>query len=502
MIADFVEKFKESAISLAPIMAIVALLHLTIAPLAQGQFPKFLIGGVLLIMGLGVFLVGADVGMVPFGQRLGSALARRRSLILILFASFTIGFAITIAEPDVQVLAVQVSTIMPSLDKGLLLTMIAVGVGLFLLIGTGRIVLQVPLRLLLVGFYILLFAACSFVEAGFVGVAFDAGGATTGPVTVPFIMALGMGVAAAGRGKESGAHDSSFGLVGLASIGPVAAVVFFGMAAKGGMTQPAAEEASGLALSAVDAFLSILPHVVEEIFMALLPLFVIFLVFQALLLKLSAQQVRRMVFGLGYCFIGLVLFMTGVSGGFSPVGKSLGIALGGLGGLVLLPVVGFILGAVVVCAEPAVWILNQQIEELSGGHIRRTIMLAALSISIAAAVVLGMLRVVTGMSIWFVLLPGYALALLLTRFCPPLFTAIAFDSGGVASGPMATTFVLSVTLGASAALGGNPATDAFGMIAMIAMAPLITIQLLGMIFKHVEKRRKESGKRAKEEDAG
>jgi hypothetical protein len=236
--------------------------------------------------------------------------------------------------------------------------------------------------------------------------------------------------------------------------------------------------------------------------MALLPLFVIFVVFQVLLLKLPVRQVRRMIFGLVYCLLGLILFMAGVFGGFSPVGKSLGIALGGFaGGLVLIPV-GFILGAVVVCAEPAVWILNQQIEELSGGHIKRTIMLAALSISIAAAVVLGMLRVVTGMSIWFVLLPGYALALVLTRFCPPLFTAIAFDSGGVASGPMATTFVLSVTLGASAALGGNPATDAFGMIAMIAMAPLITIQLLGMIFKHVEKRRKESGKRAKEEDAG
>jgi len=268
------------------------------------------------------------------------------------------------------------------------------------------------------------------------------------------------------------------------------------------MAQVAAGELPDAASSVAEAFLSVLPHVVREIFLALLPLLLIFLVFQILLLKLPVRRARRMLFGLAYCFIGLTLFMTGVAGGFSPAGRSLGAALGGFAdGAALIPV-GFLLGAVVVCAEPAVWILNQQIEELSGGYIKRKIMLVALSVSIAAAVVLGMLRVVTGMSIWFVLLPGYALALFLTRFCPPLFTAIAFDSGGVASGPMATTFVLSVTLGASAALGGNPATDAFGMIAMIAMAPLITVQFLGMVFKYLEKRRKGSEKQRKQENAG
>ena len=500
MIANFVEKFKESVISVLPVMAIVVLLHFTIARLGEGQLLQFIIGGLLLILGLSIFLVGADIGMIPFGQKVGSALTRKRSLALMLIASFAIGFAITIAEPDVQVLANQVSSIMPSLDKNLLLWMIAIGVGLFLLIGTGRIVLQVPLRILLIGFYIALFAAASFVDPGFVGVAFDAGGATTGPITVPFIMAMGMGVAAAGRNKE-GSDDSSFGLVGLSSIGPIAAVVVLGMTAKGGMETAAVEEAAAAAVSVADAFLGILPHIMEEIAMALLPLFIIFLIFQILLLKLPSQQVRRMVFGLVYAYIGLVIFMTGVSGGFSPVGKSLGIALGQFAnGSALIPV-GLILGAVVVCAEPAVWILTQQIEEVSGGYIKRKIMLAALSISIALAVVLGMLRVVTGMSIWYVLLPGYALALILTRYCPPLFTAIAFDSGGVASGPMATTFVLSVTLGASAAIGGNPATDAFGMIAMIAMAPLITIQILGIIFKQLEKRQKKVDDSRKESAA-
>lgn len=473
-------------------MAIVVMLHLTIAPLGEGQLAQFLIGGGLLIIGLSTFLVGAEVGMVSFGQKVGSALTRKRSLPLMLIASFAIGFAITIAEPDVQVLASQVVEIMPGMEKNMLLLMIAVGVGFFLLIGTGRIIVQVPLRYLLIGFYIALFAMSGFANPEFVGVAFDAGGATTGPITVPFIMAMGVGVAAAGRREvDSGSGDDSFGLVGLSSIGPIAAVVVFSMMSQGNLSSEAAPQSvvSGPA-SVAGVFLSILPHVMEDIALALFPLLIIFIVFQVLLLKLPAQQVRRMIFGLVYSYIGLVIFMTGVSGGFSPVGKSLGMALGSYSEMSLLPV-GFLLGAVVVCAEPAVWILTRQIEEISGGYIQRKIMFAALSISIAVAVMLGMLRVITGMSIWYVLIPGYALALILTRYCPPLFTAIAFDSGGVASGPMATTFVLSLTLGASAACGGNPAMDAFGMIAMIAMAPLITIQFLGMIFKKLEHRQKQ-----------
>jgi len=497
LLTDFTEKFKESIISVVPIMVIVVILSQTIAPLAEGKLPQFLVGGALLILGLSIFLVGADIGMIPFGQRVGSALTRKRSLPLMLVASFAIGFAITIAEPDVQVLAAQVAEIMPGMDKSILLTMIAVGVGIFLLVATGRIIVQIPLRYLLIGFYIALFSMCVLVDTGFVGVAFDAGGATTGPITVPFIMALGIGVASAGRRKGVNEGDDSFGLVGLASIGPIAAVVVFGILSPSDMNTTASAGVDSPSVGSVaDAFLSILPHIMEEIALALLPLFIIFIIFQVLLLRLPSEQVKRMIFGLVYAYIGLVIFMTGVSGGFSPVGKGLGMALGAYSEPVLI-LVGFILGAVVVCAEPAVWILTQQIEELSGGYIQRKIMFAALSISIAVAVMLGMLRVVTGMSIWYVLIPGYALALVLTRFCPPLFTAIAFDSGGVASGPMATTFVLSLTLGASSACGGNPVTDAFGMIAMIAMAPLITIQLLGMIFNNLEKRQKQREMRPK-----
>ncbi len=467
-------------------MAIVVLLHYTIAPLGTDEFFRFLVGGALLILGLSVFLLGAELGMVPFGQRAGSALTRQRSLPLILAATFAIGFVITIAEPDVQVLARQVHDVNPAIERVPLLVMIATGVGLFVLVGTARVVLRLPLRWLFIIFYIAVFCACAFVPPEFVGVAFDSGGATTGPITVPFIMALGIGIAAAAKKHEG--DDSSFGLVGLASIGPIAAVAFMGMLSAGPVRDgDAASETAARPL--LDAFLHLVPEVVHDIAMALLPLVAIFALFQFVLLRLPFRQVRRLIFGLFYTFVGLVIFMVGVYGGFSPAGQSLGAALGKTGSAPLLLVVGFFLGAVVVCAEPAVWVLTEQVEEVSGGYIRRPVMLTALSVSIACAVMLGMLRVATGMSIWWALVPGYALALALTKSCPPLFTAIAFDSGGVASGPMATTFVLSLTLGASRALGGNPTTDAFGMIAMIAMAPLITIQILGLLFKYKEKQR-------------
>lgn len=486
MKSHFTEKIKESAVSVVPVMLIVVLLHFTLTPLPGNQIFQFLVGGALLILGLSIFLIGADIGMVPFGQKVGSALTHKRSLPLILAASFVIGFAITVAEPDVQVLAAQVNGVMPSINKQTLLMMIATGVGLFLVLGMLRVVLQISLRLLLIIFYILVFIACAFVDPAFVGVAFDSGGATTGPITVPFIMAMGIGVASAVKRKKD--DDNSFGFVGLASIGPIAAVAFMGMVSKSDITAAPADDVAEASKSVISIFTDLIPHTSQEIAMALLPLVLIFLVFQFTMLKLPSAQVKRMLLGFLYAFIGLIIFMIGVNGGFTPIGKSLGMSLGDIAdGMALIPV-GLVLGAVVVCAEPAVWVLTAQVEEVSGGYIRRPIMLAALSLSIAVAVALGMVRVITGMSIWYMLVPGYALALGLTRVCPPLFTAIAFDSGGVASGPMSTTFVLALTLGAATALGGNPVTDAFGMVAMIAMAPLITIQLLGLIFKFMEKR--------------
>ena len=495
------QKFKETLSSVLPVMAIVLLLGLTVAPLGSTLLLRFGVGGVLLIVGLTVFLLGVDIGILPIGEQSGAALTAKRNLPLLLGAAFAIGFMVTIAEPDVQVLANQIKGVIPQVDKWALVCMIAVGVGLFVVIGLLRTVMQLSLKWVLLICYALLFALAYFTPAGFQGIAFDAGGATTGPMTVPFIMALGVGVAAV---RTSGRHDSphddnSFGLTGIASVGPVAAVLLYGIivslgSGSGGalgdsldaVTGTVAEQAAGGGLA---VFVRLLPHVLKEVSIALLPLVLMFIVFQIFLLKMPPVRVRRMIKGLVYSFAGLVVFLLGVNGGFMPAGERLGQLLGtaavsrGIWWKILLVATSMIFGAVVVCAEPAVWVLTEQVESVSGGNIKRRLMLIALSSGVALSVGLSMMRVIYGFSLWYVLLPGYGLALLLTFFCPSLFTAIAFDSGGVASGPMTSTFILSFTLGASAVSGGNPVTDAFGVIALMAMTPLIAIQILGIIFR-------------------
>lgn len=486
------EKFAESLYSVLPIMLIVLALHWTIVPIGETLW-QFLAGGALLIIGLSIFLLGTEIGMVPIGQKAGAALTSRRNFPLMLVAGFVIGFLVTVAEPDVQVLATQVASVDASISPLALVFMIAVGVGLFVSIAMGRIILQVPLKLVLAMFYALVFVCAFFTSPSFLGIAFDAGGATTGPMTVPFIMALGVGVAAVRSGRSAG--EESFGFIGLASVGPIVAVLMLGMLFQGGTGTElphVVEEAVRLPLPL--HFLHLVPEVAEEVVRALAPLALLFAVFQFTLLKMPPIQLVKMIVGLAYTFIGLVCFFVGVKGGFMPAGAELGGMIARLEYNMALVPIGFVIGAMVVCAEPAVWVLNGQVEQVSGGHIRKKVMLASLSLGVACSVAIAMLRVLTGWSIWWFLIPGYALALGLMRFCPQMFTAIAFDSGGVASGPMASTFILAFTLGASKALGGNPITDAFGVIAMIAMTPLLTIQILGILYTSRE--RKAESRRA------
>lgn len=511
---NFFQKFKETVYSVAPIMALVLILSLTIAPLPLNTLLLFLAGSILVIIGLTVFLFGVDLGILPIGERSGAALTSKRSLPLLLVASFLIGFMITIAEPDVQVLADQVRSVAPNVSKWALIVMIAAGVALFVAIGILRTVLSIPLRLVLIISYAIVFALAFLTPPTFQGVAFDSGGATTGPMTVPFIMALGVGVAAVrSKASKSGveSEDDSFGLTGIASVGPVAAVCLYGI-----ILSFSAPDASGsisgdemLDAEGISVFARLLPEILHEVSSALFPLVMMAVIFQIFLIKMPPFQVIRMVRGLFFSFAGLVLFLLGAKGGFMNAGKALGevlgrIAISGKKSLVLfdaageiekalnipsvvphilLIAVGCIFGAVVVSAEPAVWVLTDQVESVSGGAIKRRTLLSALSIGVALSIGISMARVIFGFSLWYILIPGYALSLLMTLFCPKLFTGIAFDSGGVASGPMTSTFIMSFTLGASNASGGNPAVDAFGVIALVAMTPLIAIQVLGIIFK-------------------
>lgn len=474
-----IEKIKESFTSVIPVTLIVLALSVTITPVPLATLSLFLVGAALLIAGMGFFTLGAEIAMMPIGERVGRQLTRSKKPVLILAVCFFIGAIITIAEPDLQVLAHQT----PAVPDMVLILTVAAGVGVFLMIAFLHIVFKWKLSYLLMGFYLLVFVLAAFVPRSFLAVAFDAGGVTTGPITVPFIMALGLGLTAA-RGDED-AQGDSFGLVALCSIGPILSILVLGMIYNpaGGSYTPLAipEIHSSRELWAV--FGRALPGYAWEVLCALLPILLFFLVFQLFYLKLQKKQLIKILVGMLYALIGLTLFLTGVNIGFMPAGYSLGMLITQLPYRWVLVPLGMLVGFFLVKAEPAVAVLNKQVEEISGGSIPQKTMMFGLSVGMAVSVGLAMIRVLTGVSILWFLIPGYAVALGLSFFVPRLFTAIAFDSGGVASGPMTATFLLPFAMGACDAIGGNILLDAFGVVAMVAMTPLITIQIIGLIYR-------------------
>ena len=472
------EKLREAAASVLPISLIVLAICFVLVPVDTGLMLSFVLATAMLILGMGLFTLGAEMSMSKIGNYMGAKLTKSRKLGLILIVSFLLGVAITVAEPDLQVLAANV----PEIDKTVLILTVSVGVGIFLMLCMVRILFGISLRLLLIVFYVLVFLAAFLSDQGILAVAFDSGGVTTGPMTVPFIMALGVGVASI-RSDENAKADS-FGLVGLCSIGPIASVLLLGAIYK---TQPAqAESETAAAITNTVAlgrdYLHAFPEYLKEVTLALLPIVVFFLIFQIVSLRLRRLPFLRVMVGILYTYAGLVLFLTGVNVGFSPVGYALGAALTEGWKLWLLIPLAMLMGWFIINAEPAVHVLNKQVEELSAGAISSKAMGMSLSIAVAAAMGLAMVRVLTGISILWFVLPGYIIALGLSFFVPSIFTAIAFDSGGVASGPLTATFMLPFAMGATTALGGNVMTDAFGLVALVAMMPLIVVQVMGAIY--------------------
>lgn len=476
----FAEKLRESLMAVAPTIGIVLLLSFTIAPIPPSILLLFLFGAVLLIVGMMFFTLGAELSMTPVGERIGTRIAQSRNLVIVLFLCFLLGFIITISEPDLQVLAEQV----PSVPNATLIIAVAVGVGFFLMVAMLRMLFSKTLRLLLIIFYIVVFVLAFFVPDDFLAVAFDSGGVTTGPMTVPFIMALGVGFAAVRSDKH--AEDDSFGLVALCSIGPILAVLLLGM-----LYHP---EDTGYTPSEIPViqdsvelwkeFAAGLPQYIKEIAVSLLPIVAFFAVFQVISLKMKGRSLLKVVIGLVYTYIGLVLFLTGVNVGFMPAGNYLGETIAGLSYRWVLVPIGMVIGYFIVKAEPAVYVLKEQVEEITSGAISGEAMGLSLSLGVSVSIGLAMIRVLTGISIFWFILPGYFIALCLSFFVPKIFTAIAFDSGGVASGPMTATFLLPFAMGACQAVGGNIVRDAFGVVAMVAMTPLITIQVMGAIYKY------------------
>ena len=472
------EKIQEALISTLPITAIVYLLALTPwFDFTGTELITFSVGAVLLVLGIGLFSLGADMAMTPMGAHVGAGLSRQKKLFLLLAVCFVLGMLITIAEPDLQVLAKQVSAVM---NGTVLVYAVGVGVGAFLMVAILRIVFRKQLSNILMLFYMLLFAlALMLVVNGnspLMPLAFDSGGVTTGPITVPFIMALGVGISSVLGDRHS--QENSFGLVSLCSIGPVLAVLMLGIFSGNDLSYTVPDYAvSG---DIFGAFLHTAIHTCREVALALGLIVAFFLICQFAFLKLPRKRLLRIGMGVIFTYIGLVMFLTGVNVGFMPIGYKLGYELAQVNE-VLLVALGLLMGVLVVLAEPAIHVLNAQVEEVTGGYVSKKSMMIGLCVGVGASIALSVIRIIFDFSIVYYVIPGYFISLALSLFVPPVYTAIAFDSGGVASGPMTSGFILPFATGVCMCLQGEAAIlrDAFGVVALVAMTPLITIQLLG-----------------------
>lgn len=473
------EKIRESLSAVLPITGIVLMLSIFVIPMELGSVVMFLTGALMLIVGMGFFQLGAEMAMTPLGEGVGVQISKMKKLLTVLLTGFLMGVIITVSEPDLQVLAGQV----PSVPNMVLIMTVAIGVGLFLALAIVRIRYKISLSMLLIVCYLALILVSAFVPKEFLAVAFDSGGVTTGPMTVPFIMAMGVGLASV-RSDKNAANDS-FGLVALSSVGPILAVLILGCFFKPTEAAYTLTDVATVVTTQDVArmFAQGLPLYAREVLLSLVPILWVFLIFQWLTHRYHGLQIKRIIVGFGYTYIGLVLFLCGANVGFAPVGAYLGKELAGLSLRWILVPIGALIGYYIVKAEPAIQVLNHQVEAVTNGAISVKMMNRCMQIGVAASVGLAMLRVLTGISIQWFVIPGYIIALVLSRMVPDIFIGIAFDSGGVASGPMTSTFLLPLSIGVCEALGGDLMTDAFGVVALVALTPLIAIQLMGLVYK-------------------
>lgn len=474
---NLLEKLKESAVSVLPIAVIVFILSVAGARLEGPILIRFAIGSVMMIIGMSLFNLGADISMLEVGNRIGSHITKSKKIVFVIVICFLIGFIITVAEPDLMVLADQLSS---AVNKYALILSIAAGVAIFLVIAMLRIVFQLSLRIIFLVSYLVLFLLAAFTPKEFIPFSFDSGGVTTGPMSVPFIMALGIGIAST---KSGGRIEDNFGLSGLCSVGPIIAVLILGFFA-----DKSALASADLVSEGVFSFSGVVINVIKEVSLALMPILLFTIIFNFFALKIKGKAFAKILIGFGYVYIGLIIFLIGVNMGFAPIGRLLGMGLVNNNLKWLLVPAAVVIGFFTVIAEPAVHVLIEQVVEISGGTIKKRSIFLALMIGVAGALGLSVTRVLLGISIWWFIAPGYAIALALMFFVPKEFTAIAFDSGGIASGTMTAAFALPFAVGISAALGGNILTDAFGLVGFVAMAPLITLQTMGLIAA-IKKRR-------------
>ena len=490
IVSQFKAKLMESLSAVLPITGIVLMLSIFMVPLEIGSVVMFFVGAALLIFGMSLFQLGVEMAMSPLGEGIGIHLTKSKRIWTAIFISFLMGVLITVAEPDLQVLSNQV----PAIPNAVIIWTVAIGVGIFLMLAVLRIIFKIDLSKLLMILYVCVVGLSFFIPKEFLAVAFDSGGVTTGPITVPFIMAMGVGLSSIRADKN--ASSDSFGLVALSSVGPILAVMILGCFYHTGETvySPVTVLKVDTMQDVAFAFAHEIPHYLKEVMISLLPLVAMFAVFQLVSRRYKHRQRLRIIVGFTYTYFGLVLFLCGVNVGFAPVGTLLGRDLAGTGQMWLLVPIGMLIGYFIVRAEPAIQILNQQVQTVTNGTISAKSMNMCLSVGVSVSVGLAMLRIVTGIPLPWIIIPGYIIALVMSRFVPRIFVGIAFDSGGVASGPMTSTFLLPLCIGTCEMLGGNIMTDAFGVVALVALTPLIAVQIMGLLYNVKLKRIKMNTK--------
>jgi hypothetical protein len=468
--------------SVLPITLVVSLIHLFLSPLDATVWIRFLIGAGFIIFGLTVFLFGIDIGITPIGQQFGSKLAKINKIGLVIVITFLLGFLISIAEPDLQILAKQVQNITGNaLSASELVLAVSIGLGLLVMIGVIRILFDISLKMAFFIIYLIIFIITIFTNPGMLAIAFDSSGATTGALTVPFVLAVTIGVSGIKKNTKNAENDS-FGLVGLASSGAILGVLILNI-----ITKP--ETSFGeftieyTQSSLWYPFGYYLLPTVGDVLIALSPIVLLLFISQIFLFRLRARQFGNIIKGIFYVFIGLVLFLVGAHAGFMEAGAILGQQLAENYTPLVIYIIAFLFGMVIILAEPAVYVLTYQIEAVTNAYIKRRIVIITLALGMGCAILLHTMRIfIPNFQLWHILLPGYIIVMILLPFVPRLFVGIAFDSGGVASGPMCATFMLAFTQGLASSDNILALEDAFGMIALVALIPIIAIQLLGLIY--------------------
>ena len=479
----WLDKLKEVLFAVLPVVVMVVLTSLLFLSLGWAQIFSFLLGAGFIIVGLTIFLVGVDLSISPFGHRLGELIVRPNRVWVVVAAGLLLGFFISVAEPDLHILADQVSLVTAgAIGKWSVILAVSLGIAALIAVGLLRSLFSFPLYKLLTILYGIILVLSIFASSGYLAISFDSSGATTGAMTVPFMLALALGVATMKKNHKASEKDS-FGLVAIASAGAIIGMLIMGLIAPQSEFSGTIDFNEG-STPILARLISEFIHQLRESAVAIAPIFLIFVVCQIFIMKRKLRPFLSMAKGFVYTYIGLAFVLAGANTGFMQIGREMGAQLAQLESKVPLVLVGLLLGLVTVLAEPAVHVLTNQIEEVTSGSIRKTAVLAALSLGVGVAVALSMLRVlIPSLQLWHILLPGYLIALLLANFGPKLFVGIGFDSGGVASGPMTATFILAFTQGAANQVqSANVMIDGFGVIALVALTPIITLQLLGLIY--------------------